>query len=139
MLLEQCHATPTDTCVGRKKNKDLKKEVRELREKNVGVEAENKLLINEMDKKEKLQTEQPAPEAAARELTHLSDLEAKLAAANSEIIYLTDKIEISEQKNKQAKASFDKTTNPLSNDAVSLVFGAGLCCSCWCVTGAFVP
>ena len=137
MLLD--HATQTDTWVGRKKNKDLKKEVREIREKNVDAEAENKLLLNEMDKKDMLQTKQAAPEAGAHELAHLTDLEAKLAAANSEIVYLTDKVEISEQKSKQAKASFDRTTNPLSNDAVRLLYGASLCSSCWCVSGAVVP
>ena len=43
----------TDTCC-RKKNTDLKKEIRKLQEQHTVVVAKNKALLDEMDKKENL-------------------------------------------------------------------------------------
>jgi len=108
MLLE--HATPTDTCVGRKKNKDLKKEVRELREKNVGVEAENKLLINEMDKKDN--------QDAASHLEDDGDAEARLKQKDNEvsqmkstIAELQGKFDLSDGEVAHLTAKLEELTN----------------------------
>ena len=112
MLLD--HATQTDTWVGRKKNKDLKKEVREIREKNVDVETENKLLINEMDKKDNQDTAsrlEDDGDAAARlkqkdeEVSQMkstiSELQGKLDLSDGEVAHLTAKLD--ELTNRQIK------------------------------------
>ena len=118
----------------RDKSKELKKELGELRKTHDAVMMENTALVAEMAKKDSMQTqllgdlETAQTQQAGSAPEFEADLEAKLTAANSEIAYLTDKIEIMEQNNKKARASFDKTTNPLCDDAVSLTAPAYFCC-----------
>jgi len=93
-----------DLLESRGKNKEQKKQLKELKQKNDELIVENRALVD-VAKDEKEVAELRQKDLENNNDSPLQDLKEKLVAATSEIAYLTDKVQILEQKHKRDRSA----------------------------------